>query len=61
MKEDTSMKTITVNKMGREWYVRVFNADGSLSTQASFSTKTIALRVRAHWIAEKFFGDAVEG
>lgn len=55
------MKMITVNKMGREWYVRVFNADGSLSTQASFPTKAIALRARAHWIAEKFFGDAVEG
>ena len=52
------MRKITVNKLGRDWYVRVWNADGSLQTQASFATKKIAESVRNHWIDEKTFGEA---
>jgi len=52
------MKKIEVKKSGREWYVKVWNADGTLCTMASFSTKKVANEVRDHWIRDKFFGEA---
>lgn len=55
------MKKITVEKLGKLWYVRVWKEDGELSTQASFTTKKFALQVREHWIRDKFFGEAEEG
>lgn len=53
------MKTIEIKKCGKEWYVRVFNADGSLQTQASFCTKKAAIACREHWIEAKTFGEAM--
>ena len=53
------MRKIEVKKAGREWYVKVWNADGSFCTMASFSTKKVAMEVRNHWIEAKTFGDAV--
>lgn len=55
------MKKIIVAKLGKDWYVRVWNADGTLNAQASFSRKKDAERVRESWIAEKTFGEAVKG
>lgn len=52
------MKKIEVVKLAKWWYVRVWNEDGTLSTQASFSTKKTANEVRDHWINERFFGEA---
>lgn len=52
------MKKITVEKINKWWYVRVWNPDGALNTQASFSTKKVANEVRDHWIRDKFFGEA---
>lgn len=55
------MRKIKVEKLGKSWYVRVFEADGvTLLTQASFSTRKKAHEVQAHWIRDKFFGDAEE-
>lgn len=55
------MRKIKVEKLGKSWYVRVFEADGvTLLTQASFSTRKVAREVQAHWIRDKFFGDAEE-
>lgn len=51
------MRTIKVSKLGREWYVRVFDGD-TLVTQASFSTKKSACQCRDHWIEAKTFGEA---
>jgi hypothetical protein len=55
------MRKIKVEKLGKSWYVRVFEADGeTLLTQASFSTRKVAREVREHWIRDKFFGEAEE-
>ena len=53
------MRTIEIKKCGKEWYVRVFKADGALLTQASFATKKAATECRAHWVDAKTFGEAV--
>ena len=52
------MKKITVDKINKWWYVRVWHADGTLCTQASFSTRKVAREVRDHWIRDKFFREA---
>ena len=52
------MRKIEVVKMAKWWYVRVKEADGTLVTQANFSTKKVANEVRDHWIRDRFFGDA---
>lgn len=53
------MRKIKVEKLGKSWYVRVFEADGvTLVTQASFSTRKVAREVRDHWIRDRFFGEA---
>ena len=52
------MKKVEVKKVNREWYVKVRNEDGTLYTQASFSTKKVANEVRKHWIEAKTFGEA---
>ena len=55
------MRKIKVEKLGKSWYVRVFETDGkTLLTQASFSTRKVAREVREHWIRDKFFGEAEE-
>jgi len=51
------MRRIRVEKLGREWYVRVFDGE-RLVTQASFTTKKAAIQCRDHWIEAKTFGDA---
>lgn len=52
------MKKITVDKINKWWYVRVWHEDGTLCTQASFTTRKVACEVRDHWIQDKFFGQA---
>ena len=52
------MRKIEVVKVNNSWYVKVRNADGSLHTQASFSTRKVAREVRDRWIREKVFGEA---
>ena len=53
------MRKIKVEKLGKAWYVRVFEADGAtLVTMASFSTRKVAREVREHWIRDRFFGEA---
>ena len=52
------MRKIEVKKVNKWWYVKVWNADGTLCTMASFSTKKVANEVRDHWIRDKFFGEA---
>ena len=54
------MKTIKVEKLGKWWYVRVFEGE-TLLTQASFTTRKAARETRDHWIRDRFFGEAVEG
>ena len=51
------MRRIKVEKLGRNWYVRVFDGE-QLMTQASFTTKKVAEACRAHWLEAKTFGDA---
>lgn len=52
------MKKMTIEKIGREWYVIVKDAEGHNLTMASFSTKKIAIEVRDHWIRDQYFGEA---
>ena len=51
------MRRIKVEKLGRNWYVRVFDGE-QLMTQASFTTKKVAEACRAHWLEAKTFGEA---
>ena len=51
------MRKIKVVKLGRDWYVRVFDGE-QLVTQASFATKKAAEACRAHWLEAKTFGEA---
>ena len=55
------MKKITVEKLAKTWYARIWNADGSLLTQAGFSRKKDAEEAREHWIARGTFGPAERG
>lgn len=51
------MRRIKVQKLGREWYVRVMDGE-RLVTQVSFATKKAAEACRLHWLEAKTFGDA---
>ena len=53
------MKTMVIQKIGREWYVIVKNPDGSNYTMGSFSTKKVAKEVRESWIKTKAYGEAI--
>jgi len=55
------MRTITVEKHGKHWYTRVYEANGMLFTQAGFTTKKVAKETQEHWIEIKQYGEAKKG
>jgi len=61
MKEVHPMRTITVEKHGKHWYARVYEANGTLFTQAGFTTKKAAKEAQEHWIEIKQYGEAKKG